>query len=201
VIEFFSEIGPVEWLAVGLALAFLLLAVRQNIWCWACGAASASIYVFLFASGGLYMQSALQFYYIAMALYGWHSWSAGQGLRGETLSVSRWPLRRHLLALLCVSVLSGMNGWLLRAGGFVNFVDAFVAWASVLTTWMATRKVLENWLYWIVIDIVAAVLYWSSDLKATAVLFVAYAIIAVRGYVSWLADERRAAEVESAISA
>jgi nicotinamide mononucleotide transporter len=66
-------------------------------------------------------------------------------------------------------------------------VDAFVAWASVLATWMVARKVLENWLYWIVIDAVAAALYWSQGFHATAVLFVLYVAIAVRGYFAWRA--------------
>jgi nicotinamide mononucleotide transporter len=79
-------------------------------------------------------------------------------------------------------------------------VDAFVAWVSVLATWMVARKVLENWLYWIVVDSVAAALYWSQGLHATAVLFVVYVVIAVRGYFTWRADLDRkvAAAVEPA---
>jgi nicotinamide mononucleotide transporter len=67
-------------------------------------------------------------------------------------------------------------------------VDALVAWASVLATWLVARKVLENWLYWIAIDAIAALLYWSQGFHATAVLFVVYVAIAVRGYLAWRAD-------------
>jgi len=70
----------------------------------------------------------------------------------------------------------------------VPYVDAFVAWVSVLATLMVARKVLENWLYWIVVDSVAAALYWSQGFQATAVLFVIYVVIAVRGFFAWRAD-------------
>jgi nicotinamide mononucleotide transporter len=102
-------------------------------------------------------------------------------------------------ALLAATI---VNGWLVARsqGGFVAYVDAFVAWVSVLATWMVARKVLENWLYWIVVDSVAAALYWSQGLHATAVLFVVYVVIAVRGYFTWRADLDRnvAATVEPA---
>jgi len=78
-------------------------------------------------------------------------------------------------------------------GGLVPYVDAFVAWASVLATWMVARKVLENWLYWIVVDSVAAALYWSQGFQATAGLYVLYVVIAVRGYIAWRADLARCA--------
>ncbi len=181
-----SEISLPEWLAVGLALAFLLLAVRQNPWCWACASVSAAIYMFLFAQAGLRMQAALQIYYLGMAAYGWYAWRHGAG--NEPLAVSRWPVRRHLPAILLVLGLTIVNGWLLAGKGLVGYADAFVAWASVMTTWLAARKILESWWYWIVIDLVAAVLYWQQGLRLTALLFVLYTIIAVRGYLSWRSD-------------
>jgi nicotinamide mononucleotide transporter len=70
----------------------------------------------------------------------------------------------------------------------VPYVDALVAWGSVFTTWLVARKVLENWLYWIVLDLAAAALYWSQGLHATAVLFLLYSAIAVQGYRSWRAS-------------
>ncbi len=198
-IDWLAAISPTEWMAVALALAYLLLAVRQNLWCWVCAALSAAIYVYLFAEGGLYMQSALQFYYIGMAIYGWYAWRGGTASRAEPLPVTRWPPREHLLAWLSVLALAGLNGWLLGGAHAVTYVDALVAWASVLTTWMTARKVLESWLYWIVIDLIAAALYGSQGLYATAVLFVLYSIIALRGYANWRSDARRAAGIDDAV--
>jgi len=189
-----AAISAAEWLAVLLAVGYLLLAVRQNAWCWACAIASSAIFLVLFARGGLVMQSVLQVFYVVMGAYGWWAWRRGSRT-GTVLPVSRWSRGRHVAAIALLLALAGVNGWIVaRAqGGWVPYVDAFVAWVSVLATWMVARKVLENWLYWIVVDSVAAVLYWSQGFHATAVLFVLYVLIAVRGYFAWRADVPRAA--------
>lgn len=184
-----AAIPPAEWVAVLLAFGYLLLAVRQNAWCWACAIASSGIFLVLFARAGLVMQSALQVFYIAMGAYGWWAWRRGHA-GNVALPVSRWPWQRHAIAICALLCASAANGWLVARlqGGLVPYVDACVAWVSVLATWLVARKVLENWLYWIVIDSVAAALYWSQGFHATAVLFVAYVAIAVRGYFAWRAD-------------
>jgi nicotinamide mononucleotide transporter len=187
-LQSFAAMPAVEWVAVAMALGYLLLAVRQNPWCWAFAIASAAIYLAVFARGGLVMQAALQVFYIGMALYGWRAWRGGA--TGAPLPVSRWRTGRHLGGVGLVLAASLLNGWLIggSTGGWVPYVDAFVAWASVFTTWLVARKVLENWLYWIVVDTVAAGLYWSQGFHPTAVLFVVYVGIAVRGFYAWRAD-------------
>jgi nicotinamide mononucleotide transporter len=183
----FGAIPAAEWVAVALAFGYLLLAVRQNPWCWALAIASALIYLVLFAQGGLRMQAALQVFYVAMAAYGWRSWRGGPEEGGAALAVSAWPLRRHALAIGAIVAAAVANGWLMRssAAGLVPYVDALVAWGSVYATWLVARKVLENWLYWIVLDAIAIGLYWHQGFHATAVLFAVYVVIAVRGYFAW----------------
>ncbi len=70
----------------------------------------------------------------------------------------------------------------------VRYADSFVAWGSVVATWMMTRKIIENWLYWILFDLVAAALYFSQGFHATAGLFLVYVVLAVRGYRQWRRD-------------
>ena len=189
-----ATIPPAEWVAVVLAFGYLLLAVRQNAWCWACAILSSGIFLVLFAQGGLVMQAVLQVFYIAMGVYGGWSWRRGRGAHA-TLAVTRWSAQRHALGIGVLLVLTLANGWAIARshGGLMPYVDAFVAWVSMLATWMVARKVLENWLYWIVVDSVAAALYWSQGFHATAALFVVYVLIAVRGYFAWRADLRRGA--------
>ena len=194
VVAALAAISAAEWIAVLLAVGYLLLAVRQNAWCWACAIASSAIFLVLFARGGLIMQAALQVFYIGMGGYGWWAWRRGSR-EGSELPVSRWTRGRHAAAIAVLLAVAGVNGWIFaRAqGGWVPYVDAFVAWVSVLATWLVARKVLENWLYWIVVDSVAAALYWSQGFHATAVLFVLYVAIAVRGYFAWRAGASHAA--------
>jgi nicotinamide mononucleotide transporter len=191
----FAAIPLPEWVAVVLALVYLLLAVRQNAWCWVCAIASSALFLVLFAQGGLVMQAVLQLFYIAMGVYGWRAWRGG-GAAGGALPVSRWTRGRHVLAVVGVIAAAAVNGRLVGQGqgGWVPYADALVAWGSVLATVMVTRKVLENWLYWITLDSVAAVLYWTQGFHATAVLFVVYVVIAVRGYFEWRAGLQHRAD-------
>jgi nicotinamide mononucleotide transporter len=187
-----------EWVAVALAFAYVLLAIRQSRWCWLAAASSAGIYLVLFARGGLPMQSALQLFYIAMAAYGWRAWCAAHGEPAE-LRVRTWPGRWHVLALSAVLLATALNVRLLpgASGPIVAGADALVAWGSVLATWLTARKVLENWLYWIVFDAVAAVLYFAQGFHATAGLFIVYVVLAIRGFLTWRADLARSADAAS----
>jgi nicotinamide mononucleotide transporter len=178
-----------EALAVVLAIAYLLLAIRQNIWCWAAAAISTSLYLFIMYDSKLYMQSLLQLYYLAMAAYGWYNWRRPQAAGGE-LPVTVWPLRYHAFAVGAVLLLVMVSAGLLQrySDGALPYLDAFTAWGAVVTTFMVARKVLENWLYWFVIDSVSIGLYLDRELYFTAALFAAYLVLVVVGYRSWRAS-------------
>lgn len=190
----------VEWVAVALALAYVLLATRQSLWCWPAAGASGAIYLLLFARAGLTMQAALQGFYVAMSVYGWIAWRASHGQAGG-LGVRAWPVRWHIAAAALVIVATLANVYVLGGddSAFVRYADSFVAWGSVIATWMMTRKVLENWLYWIVFDLVAAALYFSQGLEATAGLFLVYIVLASRGYLAWRRDLARCDPMVSAV--
>jgi nicotinamide mononucleotide transporter len=187
IVESAAQTAALEWLGVVLALGYLLLAVRQQLACWAFAIASSLVYLVVFARAALYMQAALQLFYVAMALYGWWAWR-GDGA-GSTLPVTRWTARRHLALIGLVLAVALPNGaWLAsQTEAAAPYADSLITWGSVATTWLVARKVLENWLYWIVLDLAAAALYWSQGLAATAALFVLYAGIAVHGYRRWRA--------------
>jgi nicotinamide mononucleotide transporter len=182
-----------EWVAVALALGYVLLATRQSRWCWPAAGASSAVYLVLFARGGLPMQAVLQAFYVVMAAYGWHAWRASHGQPTE-LGVTILRPRWHVGALALVMLVTLVNVRLVGGGpgSLVPWVDAFVAWGSVVATWLMTRKVLENWLYWIVFDLLAAALYFTQGFHATAGLFVIYVGLAVRGFLEWRADLARA---------
>ena len=176
-----------EAAAVVLGVTYLLLAVRENISCWYAAFASTAIYLFLFWDVNLLMESALQLYYLAMAVYGWWRWQAGSGADGE-LQIRRWSWRRHLLAAGLVLVLAATTGLLLQhhSNAVMPFLDSFTSWGAVLTTWMVARKILENWLYWLLIDSLSIYPYLDRGLYLTALLFMLYIIIALFGYHLWL---------------
>jgi nicotinamide mononucleotide transporter len=178
-----------EVLAVVLAIAYLVLAIRQNIWCWAAAAVSTLLYLYIMYRANLYMESVLQLFYLAMAVYGWQQWRKGGADDGE-LPVRTWPLRHHLFAIGSVILLVVISGELLTrySNAALPHVDSFTTWGAIVATFMVARKILENWIYWFVIDAVSVGLYLSRDLVFTAALFTMYLVMIVIGYRSWWAS-------------
>ena len=174
-----------EITAVILALAYLLLALRQNRLCWIAAFISAVIYWVIFAEIKLYMEAGLQVVYAAMAIVGWVSW--GKDNSADTLAVTTRPLRFHVAVIAGICVGSASAGALLSTltDAARPFVDTTTTVAAIVCTWMVTRKILENWFYWIGINIVSVWLYLDRGLELTAGLFVLYIALSIAGYRSW----------------
>lgn len=178
--------------AVVLALAYLLLAMKENSLCWYAAFASTSIYVFLFWDVSLLMESALQIFYLVMAVYGWWQWR-NQGDDHAELRIHRWSLKTHALVAVAVGLLTLGFGYVLDTSTHAElpYLDSFTTWGAVVTTYMVTRKVLENWIYWIVIDGASVYLYIDRELYLTALLFVMYVVLVVIGFFQWSAIYKR----------
>lgn len=178
-----------EALAVVLAVGYLVLAVRQNIWCWVCAFVSTALYVWLFHDAALFMESALNVFYLVMAVYGWYEWRYG-GARHAGLAVTVWPPARHAAALAVIAALTAASGSWLAANTTAAFpyVDSLTTWSAVWATFLVARKVLENWVYWFVIDAVSVWLYLSRGLPLTALLFCFYLVLIPIGFVAWRRD-------------
>jgi len=179
-----QSLSPWEVLAVISAMAYLLLAVKESVWCWLFAFISTLIYTALFWHVSLLMDSALNVYYMAMAVFGWYQWTRGGPI---SLPVKSLNFRQHLWIIATIVILSVISGYYLseHSSAVWPYVDSFTTWASVVTTYLVTQKYLQNWLYWVVIDAVSIPLYIDRSLSLTALLFVFYVIIAVFGYFKW----------------
>jgi len=188
--------SPAEAIAVVFAVLYLLLAIRENIWCWCCAGISTAVYVWLFVEARLYMESALNVFYFGMAIYGWWTWSHGRDDHGD-MPVTAWPLRFHVVAILTIAVLAVVVGTLLRqkTDAAFPYVDSATTFAAIWATFLVARKVLENWWYWLAIDSVSIAIYWSRDLELTALLFVIYVIMIPFGLAHWNRSYRSAQRV------
>jgi nicotinamide mononucleotide transporter len=174
-----------ELLAVATGLVYVLLILRRNRLGWLTGAISSTIYVYLAARARLPMQSVLQGYYVVMAAYGWVKWT--RNASEEQGRIHRWSLRSHALAVLFILAASALSAQLLARETHAAWplLDSLTTWTSFVATWMVTRSVLENWLYWISADLVTIFLFASQGYPPTAALFLAYAIIACFGFQAW----------------
>jgi len=180
-----------EIIAVLAAIAYLGFAIRQQIVCWLFAAISTAIYIWLFIEAKLYMESVLNFFYLLMAGYGWHVWRSG-GQDGHDRPVVIWPRNTHLVAIAVLGFLSALNGYVLSnfSDAAFPYIDSLTTCFAVWATFLVARKVLENWWYWLLIDIASIFIYWSRDLQLTSLLFVVYVIMIPFGLISWTKSMR-----------
>lgn len=182
-----------EEISVAFALLYVALAIRQSLWCWPAALISAALTAVVVLDARLYFQTALQVFYFAMAIYGWQQWRSG-GERGDGVRVHRWPVSRHLIVLALIASAS-LLAWLAlrQSDGAMPFLDALTSIASVVTTFMVTRKLVENWIYWFVIDAVLVYVFFSRGLMWVAGLYAVYLVMVVFGFIAWqksLKEER-----------
>ncbi|MBT3625615.1 MAG: nicotinamide mononucleotide transporter [Gammaproteobacteria bacterium] len=185
----FHQNSLLELIAVALAIAYLLLAVRQHIACWYAAFISTAIFLYVFWQVNLYMESGLQVYYLGMAVYGWGAWQRGGSEGYPELTISTWSPRQHLIVIGIVVAATFVSGSLLSGTEQqLGYLDSFTTWGAVVATFMVTRKILENWLYWIVIDSASLYLYFDRELYFTMILFLVYLVIIFFGFRSWLRE-------------
>ena len=185
VLEGLGALSALEAVAVVLAIAYLVLAARNNIWCWPCAFISSGLYIYLFHSVALLSESALNVFYVVMAVYGWYQWRFGSRDH-DRLPISSWSVGRHLKIIGVTALFVPLLGYYMsRHGAAYPYLDALTSCFAVVTTYMVTVKVLENWLYWLVIDGLSIYLYAQKGLYLTVVLFVVYLVLAVLGYLHW----------------
>src|SRR5690606_16013208 len=149
-------VSALEIAAVVFAVLYLLLVIRENIWCWPAALVGTLLSLVVFADAKLYMESALQLFYAAMAIYGWQQWVRG-GDRNAGVAICVWSWRRHAVAIAGILAGTAAFGAVLesRTDAALPYVDSFTTVAALVTTYMVAKKVLENWIYWFVIDAVS----------------------------------------------
>ena len=175
------------------SLLYLVLAIRESLWCWPAAFLSSVLTLAVVLGARLYSEVALNAYYAAMAVYGWYQWHYGGRRRGAAeLPIGVWPLKMHALAIGGSLALSVVVGWLMSryTQAAFPYLDAFLAVSSVVTTYMVARKLLENWLYWLVIDGLWLYVYQQRGLYLFVALFALYLVLVVIGLARWHRDWR-----------
>jgi len=179
-----------ERVAAALGFLYVLLVIRQQRAGWLAALASTLMYLPVFAASHLYMQAALQVYYVGVALYGWWAWRGTAG--APALAVTRAGWRLQLAGAALALAATGLSvAWLERGGlSPAPLLDSLTTWASVFATWLQARKRLENWLWWIAIDALIAALCWQQQLYPSMILYILYLGLAAIGWRSWWRDMR-----------
>jgi nicotinamide mononucleotide transporter len=191
-------IAWLEWIAAILSAVSVYLSARENIWSWPTTIVSVAMYAFVFLRAGLYSDAGLQVFFFAISVYGWYEWLHG-GENRTRLHVSKATAR-----VWTVSAAVGVAFWI--ALGFLTsklqgvslpFLDSALTTLSIIAQVMMTRKILENWILWIIADIVYVPMYVFKGLYPTAGLYAVFLVLAIMGLVQW----RRSYEREHPLAA
>ena len=185
-----------EIVAAILAIAYLILAMLEDIRCWVAWIISSLMYFFVMYSANLYMEALLQIFYIFIGLYGLYQWRF-KADKKDALKITTWSVKNHLIVIGALVFLTSLSGYFLMSytAAASPFIDAFTTWGAIAASYLVAKKILENWFYWFVIDFVSVFLFISRELYPTALLFIVYLVLVVIGYSAWrkswqLADEQ-----------
>ena len=173
-----------EIVAVICATLYLILVVKENIWCWFFAFISTALFIYLFHSVSLLSESLLNIYYLIMAIYGWLQWKNKSNKKHNKIQF--WHLSTHIKIVSITLLLTPIVGYFMASlGASFPYVDAFVAMLSVIATVMVAHKVFENWYYWLVVDSISIYLFWQKQLYFVAALYVIYIVLIVVGIKAW----------------
>jgi len=190
-------VSTLEWIAALAGAVSVYLSARENIWSWPTGIVNVGLYIIVFRRTGLYSDMGLQVVYLVLSIYGWYKWLYG-GVEHAQLTVSRATARDWLIvtpiALVFWIALARYTATL--SGVALPYLDAGLTTVSLVAQWMLTRKILENWVLWIIADIVYVPMYIYKGLPVTAALYVVFLALAVIGLRSWRRSHRQGVVAE-----
>lgn len=171
----------VELIAVVLGLLYLILISFSQRIAWIFGIVSSAIYVYLSLHGNLYLQAGLQFIYVVLGIYGYINWG-----KSEETKLKIWNLKHHFLVGIPTLVLAILLGFVFtKTNQKLPYLDAFITAFAILATYLTTKSILENWLYWIVLNLLSMYLWYEQGLELTVFLFGVNTIMAVFGFILW----------------
>jgi nicotinamide mononucleotide transporter len=180
-----------ELIGVITGLLCVYLAAKNVIWNWPFAIISVAIYIFIFYDSHLFADMGLQFYFLITNIYGWYFWSQ-KPATDEKTPVIRIKRNEILLAILAVVVFTYLLGSVLKlTTASYPFIDSFCTACSLVAQLFLARKVLENWLIWVFVDIIYVGVYTFKGLHATAVMYAIYVGIALYGYIDWKRDWKK----------
>jgi nicotinamide mononucleotide transporter len=180
-----------EIIGVISGLLCVYLAAVNNIWNWPIAIISVGIYIFIFFDARLYADMGLQFYFMVMNIYGWYFWSKKPSTKEKT-PVALITRKEIILSVIAVIIFTFILGSVLKyTPASYPYIDSFCTACSLVAQVFLARKVLENWLIWIFVDIIYVGVYIFKHLDLTAVMYAIYVGIALLGYIDWKKDYKK----------
>ena len=186
ILQLINAIDPLEFVGLVIGLLYLYLEYKANIWLWPVGVVMPLVYIVIFYESKFYADMGIYIYYFFASIYGWYIWTKSKKQTDEII-ISHLPYRNiGKLTGIFLVIFAAIAFVLIRfTDSPVPYGDSFTTTLSILAMWMLAHKYVEQWLLWIVVNIVSTGLYFWKGLDITAVLFIIYSIIPIFGYFKW----------------
>lgn len=184
--QFFSSTSVLEWFGVVTGLLCVWLASKNNILNWPIACISVIIYIYIFFHAKLYADAGLQIYFLGMNIYGWYFWSRRKESQTEQPITGLRQLEL-IVSIIAIALFTWLLGTLLfkHTDASFPFLDSFLTASSLIAQAWLARRILYNWIIWIIVDIIYIYVYFSKELYATGLMYALYIFIAFSGYFSW----------------
>jgi len=174
-----------EIVAVGLSLTFLILLIKENIYCWFFGITGSLVSIFLFYRIGLFAESILYCYYVLIGFYGYHLWNSKDNTQ-ELPIIDVLP-KRHLSYIFLGVFTALFLGYILSNYTEASnpYLDAFTTIFSFIASYLEAKKILSGWYYWIIVNGVTLGLYLNKELYIYFILTLLYFVLSFYGLREW----------------
>ena len=188
IIQLFSYLfmPSIEIIGALISLLYLRLEYKANSWLWPVGMITPLIYIYIFFVSKFYAVMGLNVYYLLASIYGWYCWKKNDTAESGS-RIIRLPIHLIWKLFIIFAILFIVLTWVLT--GFtdstVPYADAVIAALSVVAMWMLARKFAEQWLVWLVVNLISTGIYFRQELYPTSILFLIYAVVSVLGYLKW----------------
>ena len=181
-----------EIAAVAFNIGYVILAARGNAWCWPLGIIGSLLSIWLFVEIKLYAESVLFVYYVIVGFYGWYQWKKKR-TSSDDLQIRVWEVKYHLLLFLGGYLATWLLFLILHkfTDAAMPLLDSFTTVFSFIATWLTAKRYIENWIYWVALNLLTIYLYYSRDLEVYAVLSFVYTLMAVYGMYNWKRDFKK----------
>ena len=178
--------NPIEIVAAVFGVVSVFLSVKQNIWSWPTAIVNVGLYIFVFFESKLYGDTGLQVVYVILNAYGWYHWLYGGKNRTE-LPVSRTSARLGVFLIALGAAGTALLGTILarKTDAALPYIDSLTTSTSLIAQWMKTRKLLENWIIWVAVDVIYIGMYIFKHLYPTAGLYLVWLVLSAMGYFQW----------------
>lgn len=178
---------PLDTLGTILGFIYLFLEMRTSIWMWIVGSIMPAIYIVVLYKAGIYADCGMEVYYFFAGIYGLIIWLRGKTESGTKVDISHTPRKLWTrLSLLFVVLFVAIAAFLRECtDSQVPYIDSFTTTLSIIGMWMLSRKYIEQWGVWLVVDVVSSGLYIYKGIYGRSILYAIYTIMAIYGWYAW----------------